>query len=310
MVFVNSTGTLKLNTGAEIPQIGLGGWAGISPEERFAARDWMLAGLKAGYRHIDTAVIYGTEASVGDAIRRSGIPRSEIYVTSKLPWNGHGRVREVFEKSLKDLDIDYIDLYLMHWPVAVVYQEGNDFPTNPDGTTPVLHDVSFNDIYADLEKLLETGKVKAIGVSNLSIKTLNQLLETAKVVPAVNQVELHPYRAQDELVQYCKSKGIVVEAYTPSGRDVVRKDPVIVELAAKYKVSPTQIILAWHITRGVVILPGSTNVERQKENMKLPILAEEDVKKINALDRFESMIYRPFEVKGTLWGWPLERYGW
>ncbi|KAF8913277.1 reductase AKOR2 [Mucidula mucida] len=309
MSLIDINKTVKLNTGAEIPQIGLGGWAGFTPEERFAARDWLLAGLKAGYRHIDTAVVYGTEASTGDAIRRSGIPRSEVFVTSKLPWNGHGRVQEVFEKSLKDLDVDYIDLYLMHWPIAVAYEEGNDFPTNPDGTTKVV-DVSFNDIWADMEKLLETGKVKAIGVSNFSIKTLNKLLETAKVIPAANQVELHPYRVQDDLVQFCKSKGIVVEAYTPSGRDAVRKDPLINELAAKYKATPTQIALAWHIARGIVIVPGSTNAERQKENLKLPVISEEDVKKINALDRNESQIYKAFEIKGRLWGWTYEQYGW
>ncbi|KAF8913276.1 reductase AKOR2 [Mucidula mucida] len=300
MSFVDITKTLKLNTGAEIPQIGLGGFSGFTPKEQFDARNWMLTGLKAGYRHIDTAVIYGTEASTGDAIRKSGIPRSEIFVTSKLPWNGHGRVKEVFEKSLKDLDIDYIDMYLMHWPNAVVYQEGNNFPTNPDGTTPVLDDVSFNDIWADIEKLLETGKVKAIGVSNFSIKTLSKLLETAKVVPAVNQVELHPYRVQDELSSFALRSG--------------RSRSVEAGPTLHHRLGPTtgqiSTILAWHIARGIVILPGSSNAERQKENLKLPIISEEDVKKINALDRFESQIYKPYVINGTLWGWPLERYGW
>ncbi|KAF9008492.1 reductase AKOR2 [Hymenopellis radicata] len=273
MSFIDSAVTVKLNTGAEMPMIALGGWAGTTTEEQFVARDWLLTALESGYRHIDTAAVYYTEASVGAAVRKSGIPRNELFLTTKLALNAHGNVKQAFEHSLKELDVDYIDLYLVHLPIPVAYEEGNDFPTNPDGTIRVDDSVTLNDIWADMEVLLETGKVKALGVSNFSPKTLDQLFKTAKVVPAVNQVELHPYLVQEELRQYCKDKGIVVSAYTPSGHDIVRNDPKIVELAAKNSITPNQLILGWHLARGVAIVPGSQNAERQKENLKVSLLS-------------------------------------
>ncbi|KAF9016047.1 reductase AKOR2 [Hymenopellis radicata] len=310
MSFIDSIATVDLHTGAAMPMIALGGWAGATAEERFAARDWLLAALKSGCRHIDTAAIYYTEASVGAAVRKSGIPRHELFLTTKLAWNAHGHVKQAFEHSLKELDVDYIDLYLAHFPVPVAYEEGNDFPTNPDGTIRIDESVTVNDIWADMESLLETGKVNAIGVSNFSPKTLDQLLKTAKVVPAVNQVELHPYLVQEDLRRYCKNKGIVLSAYTPSGRDTVRKDPKILELAAKYNLTPTQIILGWHLARGVPIIPGSKNAERQKENLQLPLITADDVKQIDALDRNDRVTNKAREVNGTLWGWTYEQYGW
>ncbi|KAF9016046.1 reductase AKOR2 [Hymenopellis radicata] len=293
-----------------MPIIAIGGFGGPTAEGRFAARDWLLTALKLGYRHVDTAANYYTEESVGAAIRNSGIARSELFVTTKLPMNGHGRVKYCFEHSLKELGLDYIDLYLMHYPVPVAFEEGNDFPINPDGTTRIDKNVTLNDIWADMEALLERGKVKALGVSNFSPKTLDQLLKTAKVIPAVNQVELHPYLVQENLRQYCKDKGIVVSAYTPSGRDIVRNDPKIVELAAKNKITPNQLILGWHLARDVAIIPGSKDAERQKENLKIPVIADEDVKQINALDRNDRIMNKYRVIKGTLWGWTYEQYGW
>ncbi|KAF8913278.1 reductase AKOR2 [Mucidula mucida] len=310
MSFVDTTSTVRLNTGAEMPLVAMGGGAGVGGADRFAAREWLSTALKAGYRHFDTAAIYGTEASVGEAVRTSGIPRHEIFVTTKLPLNGFTRVKQSFEHSLKELGLEYIDLYLIHSPTPVAYEDGNHFPTNPDGTTRLDNNIKINDVWADMEALLETGKVKAIGVSNFSSKTLDPLVKTAKVVPAVNQVELHPYLVQEDLRQYCKDKGIVITAYTPSGRETVRSDPKIVELAAKYIVTPTQLILGWHLARGVPIITKSTNVKRQKENLKLPVIAPEDVKQINALDRNDRIVSKQFWVNGTLFGWTIEQYGW
>ncbi|KAF8904599.1 NADP-dependent oxidoreductase domain-containing protein [Mucidula mucida] len=321
MSFADTTTTVTLNTGAKMPIVAMGsGIVSFDPADQFAAREWLFDALKAGYRHIDTAAVYdefvtflskhGTEASVGVAVRKSGIPRHEVFVTTKLPFTGFTRVKQSFEHSLKELDLEYIDLYLIHNPTPVVYEEGNPFPTNPDGTTRLDNSVNFIDVWAEMEALLETGKVKAIGVSNFSPKTLDELLKTAKVVPAVNQVEVHPYLVQEELRQYCKDKGIVITAYTASGRDAVRNDPKIVALAAKYNVTPTQLVLGWQLTRGVPIITQSTNAGRQKENLKLPVIAAEDVTQINALDCGERVISKLFMVNGTLFGWTYEQYGW
>nr|AAS46751.1 reductase AKOR2 [Pleurotus djamor] len=300
---------IVLNTGARMPALALGGWAGLTEEERTQAKEWFLTALKSGYRHIDTAQIYYTEKSVGNAIRESGIPREELFITTKLPWNHHSRVAESFQKSLENLGTEYIDLYLVHFPQRVFYDETTDFPRNPDGSIKVVNSPTLNDVWADVETLLDTGKVKAIGVSNYSIKTLEELLKTAKVVPAVNQVELHPFLAQSKLLAYCKEKGIAVTAYTPTGYQTVLTDPTIVELAGKYGVSPAQIVLAWHLSRGVAAAPKSANESRQKENLNLPFLQPEDVAKISALDRGQRIANKADE-RGQVWGLTLEELGW
>ncbi|PPQ88565.1 hypothetical protein CVT25_009945, partial [Psilocybe cyanescens] len=263
-----------------------------------------------GFRHIDTAWGYRTEKAVGQAIKESGIPREEIFVTTKLPWHHQTRVRESFEESLADLGTGYIDLYLVHWPQPIAYYEGNDMPKNPDGSYKTESNVSFNDTWAEVEKLLDTGKVRAIGVSNFSVKTLEQLFTTAKIVPAVNQVELHPYLAQNDLRDYCTRKGIVLTAYTPSGYSVVRGDPLIVSLAEKYKVTPTQVILAWHVSRKTVLVPTSKDSTRQKENLTIPNISEVDLAKIWHLDRGQRICNAANPQTGQVWGWTLEQLGW
>ncbi|RXW14564.1 hypothetical protein EST38_g11293 [Candolleomyces aberdarensis] len=221
----------KLNNGVEIPIIGSGAYAPPSdPVAQSQVKSWLLTALQAGYRHIDTALQYRTEGAVGDAVRESGLKREEVFVTSKLPWNHHDRVAWSFEQSLKNLGLGYVDL-------AIQYDETTDLPKNPDGTVKLNESVTFSESWAEIEKLLETGKVKAIGVSNFSVK------------------KLHPYLSQEPLRTCCAEKGIVLEAYTPSGYASVRSDPLINELAKKYGVTPNQITLSWHAARGVVILP-------------------------------------------------------
>lgn len=293
-----------------MPIVGSGSYAPQDPESQGRVKDWILSALKNGFRHIDTAWIYGTEKAVGEAIRESGIPRGEIFVTTKLPWNRHDAVRESFEESLANLGLEYVDLYLVHWPQAIEYREKNPLPKNPDGSLVLNNKVSFNDSWAEMEKLLDTGKVRSIGVSNFSIKTLEQLFRTAKITPAVNQVEMHPYLAQNELRDYCTRKGIVLTAYTPSGYSTVRGDPLIVSLAEKYKVTPTQVIFAWHMARNTVIVPKSENSERQKENITIPTLSEEDISKIWALDRGQRLCNKPSRTTGQVWGWTPEQLGW
>ncbi|KAJ7881190.1 NADP-dependent oxidoreductase domain-containing protein [Mycena leptocephala] len=299
--------SIKLNTGALIPAIGLlKRVAHSSDSER-----WLLTGLKAGYRHLDTAYIYRTEPYVGAALRASGLPREEVFVTTKLPWHHPKYVARSFDESLRNLGLEYVDLYLMHFPQTVEYPNGYDAPTDFGEFLKVktVESPTFNETWAELERLHASGRARAIGVSNFSIKTLEQLFKTAKIVPAVNQVEINPYLAQTELLEYCRNKGIVVTAYSPSGREKVRSDPTIVDLADKYKVTPTQIILAWHVARGVVAVPKSSDATRQKENLTLPTLTAEDVASVTALDRNERIVNK-IGSDGKLYGWTAEQYGW
>ncbi|KAJ6530822.1 reductase AKOR2 [Mycena vulgaris] len=300
---------IKLNTGASIPAIGLGAFDS-SPGD---SEKWFLTAFEAGYRHIDTAQIYGTEPSVGAAVRGSGLPRDKIFVTTKIPWHHGGKyVARSFKDSLRNLGLDYVDLYLMHFPQSVEYPSGYDAPSTFEGVLKDLKIVdtpTFNDTWAEMETIHASGRARAIGVSNFSIKTLEQLFKTAKIVPAVNQVEINPYLAQTELIDYCRKKGIVVTAYSPSGHEKVRSDPTIVALANKYGVAPTQIILAWHVARGISAVPKSSNPDRQKENLTLPPLSAEDVAKLTALDRNERIVNQ-IGPDGKLYGWTAEQYGW
>ncbi|KIY68109.1 Aldo/keto reductase [Cylindrobasidium torrendii FP15055 ss-10] len=305
--------TVKLNDGSDMPVIGLGVWAGSTEKSDVdAAEGWVKSALEAGYRHIDTSSFYETEPAVGRAIKSLEpiISRDKVYLTTKLGWNGQEHVEEFFAQSLENFQTNYVNQYLIHWPQAVEYDPKDKMPKHPDGTFRTSDATNFNITWSRLEKLRESGRTKSIGVSNFSEKTLEQLFKTAKVIPAVNQVEIHPYLVQEDLVRYCQSKGIVVVAYTPTGKEAVRNDPVILSIARKYNATATQVILAWHLARGIAIIPKSANLDRQKENLVLPKLADEDVRAISALDRNDRLSNREYETKGTLWGWTYEQYGW
>ncbi|CAL1707770.1 unnamed protein product [Somion occarium] len=306
----------KLNTGAVIPGIGLGCGSDLTPEGIRETKNWVLSAIKLGYRLLDTAALYGTESVVGKAVRESGVSREEIFVTTKLHWTHPSIFWKSLDDSLEALNVGYVDLYLMHSPITWKYEGdgfGMDkiFPKDENGNAKLLDHPNFNETWAMMEMALATGKVRAIGVSNFSIKTLEQLLKTAKVVPAVNQVEMHPFLVQEDLLQYCRSKGIIVEAYTPTGYSNVLDLPLIKELADKYNVTPVQLVLAWHIARGVIPLPKSTNAGRQKQNITLPTLDPEDVKRISSLDRGERLTQIIDKKDGRLWGaWTAEQLGW
>lgn len=166
--------TVTFNNGDSIPVLGFGVWAGMDPEVQRGSVEWLQTAIKAGYRHFDTALIYGTEKPLGEAIRRSGVPREQFFICTKFPWNHHGRIVESFNESLENLGMDYVDLFLMHWPQYVVYEKDNFLPKHPDGTIRVTEERNFSQSWEVMEKLLETGKCKAIGVSNFSIKTLER----------------------------------------------------------------------------------------------------------------------------------------
>ncbi len=245
-----------------MPVLGLGVYK--SGEDTKQA---VLAALEAGYRHIDTAAFYFNEKAVGEAIRESGIPREELFITTKL-WNDDQRAgcqREAFEKSMEELGLDYLDLYLIHWPVAGRFVES----------------------WKIMEELQKEGRVRSIGVSNFHMNHLMELLANAKVVPVINQIECHPYLSQQPLRSFCNKLGIQVTAWAPLGRANVFTDPVIQELAAKYGKTPAQIILRWEIQNNIIVIPKSVHKERILSNSQIFDfeLAPEDMSKMNGLNK-------------------------
>lgn len=255
----------KLNNGVEIPSLGFGVFKVQEGDEVFKA---VLEALEAGYRLIDTAAVYGNEEGVGRAIKASGLKREEIFLTTKL-WNteqGYDKAFEAFETSLRKLDTDYVDLYLIHWPGKDKYVES----------------------YKALEKLYADKRVRAIGVCNFHVHHLEKLLAETSIVPAMNQIELHPLMNQKEIRDYCREKGIQVEAWGPlmQGKGDL-SDPLFVELGKKYKKSPAQIILRWHHQNGVLAIPKSITSSRIRENLDIFDfeLTGEDMEKIDGLNR-------------------------
>lgn len=276
----------KLNTGAEIPAIGFGTWRSTEQE----AYNAVIAALKAGYKHIDTAAVYGNEEIVGKAIRDSGISRNELFITTKLWSTDHQRAEQALRESLKKLGVEYVDLYLMHWPVTM-NGDGNDalFPTREDGSRDLIDPSkwSYLDTYLSMEKLLETKLTKAIGISNFSLDKVQVILDKANVVPAALQIELHPFLPQQELVDFCQSKGILVEAYSPLGSAgaPLLQTAQLQEIAAKYNTTPAAICISWSVWRKVVPLPKSVTPERIAANLKIVELSDEDGKAISNLHK-------------------------
>ncbi|CZR65726.1 probable aldehyde reductase [Phialocephala subalpina] len=270
----------KLNTGAEIPALGLGTWQ----SEAGLVKKAVSYALSIGYRHIDAAYCYGNEDEVGEGLKEafaSGIKREDVFVTTKLWCTYHSRVEQNLDMSLKSLGLDYVDLYLMHWPVAMNPNGNHEkFPKHPDGSRDLVPEWKHTETWKLMEKLLATGKVKAIGVANYSVRYLEQLLPTATIIPAVNQIENHPSLPQQEIVDYCKAKGIHITAYSPLGStgSPMFKEKAIVEVAEKRGITPASVLLSYHLARGSSVLAKSTNPERIKANMDLVKLDTSDMK--------------------------------
>ncbi|TFY81154.1 hypothetical protein EWM64_g2853 [Hericium alpestre] len=307
-----SVPALKLNNGTQMPVVGLGCWMGTPGGGERVNSMVKKALKKLGYRHFDTAAGYANEEQVGDALHESGIPRSQIFVTTKLGNQDHHRVAHAFDDSLRRLRLDYVDLYLMHWPQAV---GGNGVTLQPDEHPNII------DTWHEMEKLLDTGRVKAIGVSNFSIKLLEKLLSQARVVPAVNQVELHPCLPQMELKTYCDPRGIALTAYSPLGRPLPKdkrgdlpmlmEEPTIARLAHKYKATPAQILVSWGVRRGTPVIPKSEDVGRLKSNINLLRLEDSDMHAIDAIHRTPGMhrsllTYHGLDP-GRVFGWTYEQ---
>ncbi len=258
---------IKLNDGNSIPQLGFGVWR-ITDEEAVAS---VSTALETGYRHIDTAAIYKNEEGVGRAIRDSGIARKDIFLTTKV-WNddqGYDATLKAFDASASRLGTDYFDLYLIHWPMP-----------NKD---------LFPATWKALIKLREEGRVKSIGVSNFRTADLRRLERESDIVPAVNQIELHPYFQQDELRQYHQQHNIATEAWSPLGQGKILDNPVLKTIAEKHNKSVAQIILRWHLDIGNIIIPKSVTPERIRENFavtdfKLSGTEHDAINKLDAVD--------------------------
>jgi glycerol 2-dehydrogenase (NADP+) len=278
----NTAKTFTLNTGAKIPAIGLGTWQSKPGEVEHAVE----AALKAGYRHIDTALAYGNEGEVGAGIKASGVPRSEIWLTTKLdnPW--HKRVEEGITSSLKSLGVDYVDLYLIHWPCS----------TDPDSKDLMGHyeDWDYMDTWREMQKLPASGRVKNIGVSNFGITHLERLLNdpTTKIVPAVDQIELHPNNPSPKLVAYLKDKGIHATGYSCLGStdSPLYKNQILLDLAKNKGKTVQQVLLVWGIQKGWSVIPKSVSPARVAANFDIDgwELTAEEIKTIDSLpERFK-----------------------
>ena len=262
--------SIGLNDGHEIPQLGFGVFQIPPPETERA----VSFALDAGYRHIDTAEMYGNEEGVGRAIRAAGLGRGEVYITSKLN-NGYHRpdvARRAFESTLEALGYDYVDLFLVHWPL------------------PTLYDGDFVSTWRTLEEFKADGRARSIGVSNFQVAHLERLIRETDTVPAVNQIELHPYFQNREVAAFDREHGIATEAWAPIAQGKVLDDPTLTGVAERYGRSVAQVVLRWHIQHGMIVFPKSVTPERIRENIAIFDFELEpvDVEAIDALDRGEA----------------------
>ena len=290
--------TLTFNNGNTIPQFGLGTWKSKPGEVKNAVK----YALSIGYKHIDCAAIYGNETEVGEALKESFadnvVQREDIFITSKL-WNNRHKKDDVvlgLKQTLKDLELDYLDLYLIHWPVA--FKPEVIFPEDASGVLS-LSEVPLIETWQGMEQAVNQGLVKNIGVSNFSIKKIDNIISNCSIKPAMNQVECHPYLQQDELLASCQQNDIVLTAYSPLGskdrpdslkqknEPTLLENEVIKNIAEKYQVTTAQILIKWAIERGTVVIPKSVSPQRIKQNFEAQNinLDTEDMEQIKTLNR-------------------------
>lgn len=266
----DTAGCYELSNGVKIPVVGFGTWQAAEGE---GTVDAVKAALRAGYRHIDTAAAYKNEESVGKGVRESGLPRDEVFVTSKV-WNtehGYESTLQAFETSLRKLQMDYMDLYLIHWPKPKMFRD--------------CWEQKNAETWQAMEELYAAGKIRAIGISNFMPRHIDALLKTAKVQPMVNQIKLCPGETQDETVSYCRERNILLEGYSPLGTGKIFDVPEMRELSEKYQRSIAQLCIRWSLQNGWLPLPKSVTETRIKENFRVFdfTITGEDMDRISGL---------------------------
>src|ERR687889_1475380 len=293
---MNAVPNITLNDGNAIPQLGFGVFL-TEPNDTAEAVE---EALRIGYRHIDTAEMYGNEKEVGEAIRASGLDRGDVFVTSKLSNAFHEPqdAREAFDATLSELGFDYVDLFLIHWPL------------------PTLYDGDFVSTWRTLEEFHRDGRARSIGVSNFQIEHLERLAAETDTVPAVNQIEVHPYFTNDAVREYSREHGIATEAWSPIAQGKVLEDPTITLIADRVGKTPAQVVLRWHLQRGDIVLTKSVTPSRMKENFELFDFKHKpsDMHAITALDRGENGRTGPnpdtpgWKVRGSQLFWTVSRF--
>ncbi|KAH0579830.1 hypothetical protein H2248_002658 [Termitomyces sp. 'cryptogamus'] len=305
MVSRSTRTVFHMNNGAMINAVGVGSWMGRQGEGRHVT-NMVKTALKLGYRHIDTAANYGDEASVGQGIHESGVPREELFITTKS--EDHWDPMSALETSLGKLELEYVDMYLMHWPMAL---RADGSALQPDESP------TFLETWHLMQEVLKTGKTKAIGVSNFSLKHLSSLLShpATTVVPAVNQVEAHPCLPQHELLRFCRDKGILLVAYSPLGKHKFALDLDIQKIAHRLNVTPAQVVLSWGVQRGTPVIPKSEHEDRLAVNLSIIELSNDDMEVLDRLHLKPGMhrsvcgFHSP-ELGGSCFGWSYQQLGW